>query len=199
MELDDLKQTWQQTPIKKNINTDIMDLLLHKSYGPVTALKRAFRKEIIVMLVLPVLILLSNVGNMDATLTSILFWSYVAFCIGVVVFASFSYRIVLKMEDMSGSVRANLERQINVLETRLKWNRIGIRIALLFFIILTEILPYFQHYRMLDKWHSLSPAIRFGTYAALLLLQYFVSRKVMERKFGAHLTYLKQVVKEMQY
>lgn len=199
MELDDLKQTWQQTPINKNLNTDIMDLLLHKSYGPVAALKKAFRKQIIVMLILPVLILLTNLGQIEATLSSVMFWSYVAFCIGVVIFASFSYRTVRKMEDMSGRVRANLEQQITILETRLRWNMIGIRIAMLFFILLTEILPYFQHYRMLDKWHSLSPAIRLGTYASLLLLQYFVSRKFMERKFGAHLRYLKELVKEMQY
>jgi hypothetical protein len=51
---------------------------------------------------------------------------------------------------------------------------------------------------MLDKWHSLSPIIRFGSYAALLLMQYFIARKIRERKVGRHLTYLKELVKEMQ-
>jgi len=42
MELDDLKQAWkQQKPITTSKNTDIMDLIQHKTYGPVSALKKA--------------------------------------------------------------------------------------------------------------------------------------------------------------
>jgi hypothetical protein len=85
-----------------------------------------------------------------------------------------------------------------LLETRLRQNLIGIRVALLFFIVLTEVLPYFQHFRMLNTWHSLSPFIRFGAYAALFLFQYFVSRTVSQRKFGQHIAHLKELVKQMQ-
>jgi hypothetical protein len=105
--------------------------------------------------------------------------------------------MVSKMERMDGMVRLNLEQQINVLETRLKWKMVGLRITLLFFIALTEVLPYFQSYRMLDMWHSLDPFIRFGTYAALLTLQYFMSSMVNKRKFGVHVDYLKELMKEM--
>jgi hypothetical protein len=80
----------------------------------------------------------------------------------------------------------------------MKWKIIGLRIVLLFFIVLVEVLPYFQHYRMLDKWHSLSAFTRFGSYAALLVLQYFVNRMVSERKFGGHIKYLKALMEEMQ-
>jgi hypothetical protein len=102
------------------------------------------------------------------------------------------------MEGMDGMVKSNLEQQIFLLETRLKQNIIGIRIALLFFIVLTEILPYFQNFRMLNTWHSLSPFIRFGAYTALLLFQYFVSRSVSQRKFGNHIAHLKELVNQMQ-
>jgi hypothetical protein len=199
MELDDLKQTWKQTETKKNINTDVMKLIQHKSYGPIAALKREFRKQIIVMMIIPLLLVMTNADDIVQVLTSVMFWSYVAFCIGVVAFAYYNYRIVKKMETMDGMVRSNLEQQVNILETRLKWKVIGVRIALLYFILLTEIVPYFQHYRMLDKWHALSPAIRFGSYAALLLLQYFVSGMIIRRKFGTHLNYLKDLVREIRY
>ena len=198
MELDDLKQTWKQTPIHKPVNTDIMELIQHKSYGPVTALKKSFSKQIKLMIVLPIFIFLTNLDDVPKVLTNIMFWSYIAFCLGLIIFSWFNYRIVQKMEVMDGIVKSNLEQQISILETRLKWHIIGVRLVFIFFMVLTEVLPYFQHYRMLDKWHSLSPFIRFSTYAGLLLLQYFSIRPILYRKFGQHLNYLKSLVREMQ-
>jgi len=198
MELDDLKNTWQQTPVIKNKNTDIMEILQHKSYGPVAALKRAFRKQIVLMFLIPLMLLATNSQDIHGVLTSILFWSYVAFCISIIAFAYYNYRIVSKMEGMDAMVKTNLEQQIHLLEKRAKWEVVGERGVLLFFIVLVEVLPYLQHYRMLDKWHNLPVAIRFGAYTVLLLLQYFLSKKIKERKVGRHLSYLKELVKEMQ-
>jgi uncharacterized protein involved in response to NO len=198
MELDDLKQTWKETNITKNKNTDIMDLMKHKSYGPIAALKREFRKQIVVMALLPLFLLFTTVDDISQIFTNVLFWSYAAFCLGMVIFASTNYRLVEKMGRMDGKVRLNLEQQIDLLEKRLKWKIVALRMTLLLFIVLVEVIPFFQHYRMLDKWHSLSPFIRFGSYAALLLLQYFSSRMVSERKFGAHIKYLKTLMNEMQ-
>jgi hypothetical protein len=198
MELDDLKQTWKETTIKKNKNTDIMDIMKHKSYGPIAALKKEFRKQIVVMALLPLFLLFTTVDDMSGIFSNVLFWTYLGFCLGMVIFALANYHIVEKMGAMDGMVRSNLEQQIDLLETRLKWKLVGLRVALVFFIILVEIVPYFQHYRMLDKWHSLSALIRFGSYAALLVLQYFVNRMVSERKFGGHIKYLKALMEEMQ-
>ena len=198
MELDDLKQTWKQTPIHKPVNTDIMELIQHKSYGPVVALKKQFFKQIRLMIILPFLIFFTNLDDVHKVLTSVLFWTYIAFCVGLIVFSWFNYRIVQKMEGMDAMVKTNLEQQISILETRLKWHFTGVRIAFIFFVVLLEILPYFQHYRMLDKWHSLSPLIRFSSYAAFLALQYFTARPILYRKFGQHLKYLKSLVDDMQ-
>lgn len=198
MELEDLKQTWEKTIIKKNKNTDIMDIMKHKSYGPIAALKREFRKQIIVMALLPLFLLITTIDDISKIYTNVLFWSYVAFCSGMIIFASMNYRIVEKMGRMDGKVLSNLEQQIDLLETRLRWKLIGLRVILLFFIALVEIVPHFQHYRMLDKWNSLSPLIRLGTYAAFFVLQYFLSKMVSERKFGGHINYLKSLMKEMR-
>jgi len=116
----------------------------------------------------------------------------------MIVFASMNYRIVEKMGTMDGMVKHNLEQQVDLLETRLKWKLIVLRIVLVFFVILLEVIPYFQHYRMLDKWHSLSPLVRFASYAGFFILQYFLSRVVSERKFGSHIKYLKDLMNEMQ-
>lgn len=197
MELDDLKQTWRQTSIKNNINTDIMELIQLKSHGPVAAMKRVFKKQITVMAIIPLVLITTNLNDVRIVFTSVMYWCYVVFCIGISVFAYYNYRIVSKMENMDGMVRANLEQQINLLESRKKLELIGMRAMLLFLIVLTEVVPYFQHYRMLDLWHSFSPIIRFSAYAVLLGMQYFINRRISQRNIGVHLAHLKELMNEM--
>lgn len=198
MELDDFKQAWKENKLKRNTNKDIMQMIQQKSYGPVEGLKRAFRKQMILMSILPVLIFLANAHDADSVLSSIMFWCYVAFCLGMALFAYYNYRIVDKLNSIDGILKSNLEKQINILEKRMQLNIIQLRIVMMFFIVLTEVVPYLQHFRMLDKWHSLHPLIRFGSYAALLILQYFASRALSKRKFGNHLNQLRELVKEME-
>ena len=199
MELDDLKHEWQQADKKHPLkNKDIMEMIQQESRGPVATLKKSFRKQMIAMTIVPLAILATNLHQVDKTLSSALFWFYILFCIGVIIFARMNYSVVKKMETMDGKVKSNLEQIIAVLETRLKQNLIGIRVALLFFVLLTEVLPYFQHFRMLNTWHSLSPLIRFGAYASLFIFQYYVSRSVSHRKFGKPIAQLKELVKQME-
>jgi hypothetical protein len=198
MELDDLKQSWKETPIPTPVNKNIMEMIQHKSYGPVAALKRGFRKQMIVMALMPFILLLTNASDISKPLTSVLYWSYVAVAIGVIIVAYYNYRIADKMQDMNGMVKANLEQQVSILQTRLRWKIIGLRIVFIFFIVLLEVLPYFQHYRMLDKWHSLPLLVRIAVYLGFLLLQYFISPVILQRKFGRHLNYLNTLVKEME-
>ena len=198
MELDELKKTWNHIQPPKTHNQNIMDIIQHTSDGPTAALKKSFRKQILILGIMPALLILTNINNVETTLTSIFFISYVAFCIGVILFSLYNYRIVRNMESGDGAVRSNLENQINLLETRLRMNNTGLRIVLLYFIILCEVVPFFQHFSMLDLWHSVHPVIRFLTYALLIVMQYYMSKKVSHEKFGRHLEYLKKLVKEMQ-
>jgi hypothetical protein len=198
MELDDLKQTWQESQLTKPSNTNIMELIQHKSYGPLAALKKAFRKQILLMIILPAYVVLTNTDDVGHALKSVMLWAYIAFVLGVIVFTYYNYRIVSKMESMDNLVKTNLEQQVNLLQTRMKWKKTGLMIALLFFILLAETVPYFQHYRMLDKWHSVAPGIRFLSYVSFLILQSFISTWVNERRYGRHLRYLKELANEMQ-
>lgn len=198
MELDELKNKWSSTPSPVSKNKNIMELIHHKKYGPMQELKKAYKKQIILMSIMPIVLVATNITNAGKTLTSMFFISYVIFCIGIILYSFYNYRIVEKMERMDAMVRTNLLQQINILETRLRLNLTGLRIVLLYFIILLEIAPYFQYFRMVEIWHTVHPVIRVAVYALLFLLQYYASRKVMERKFGRHLTYLKSLVKDME-
>jgi hypothetical protein len=103
-----------------------------------------------------------------------------------------------RMEIMDGDVNSNLQKQINSLEKRLRWKRIVLPLVTLFFSALLEILPVYQHFRMLDKWHTILPLSRVGIYAGFLVLQFFTNRWITRIKFGNHLDYLKNLLKEME-
>jgi hypothetical protein len=150
------------------------------------------------MSILPFVLLLTNLDNAYGVLRSVMFWSYTAFCVAVIIVAAMNYRIAARMEGLDQMVKPSLELHIQLLQRRLDQLIIGLRIALIYFIVLTEVLPYFQHYRMLAYWHSLSPFLRFGAYAAILAAQYFIGRKQLHYKFGRHLAHLKSLVGEMQ-
>jgi hypothetical protein len=198
MELDDLKQSWKAQTIESNKNTNIMEIIQHKNDGPVARLKKGFKKQMRIMLLMPLFIFVTNAMHAEGLLQSILFWSYVLFCIVMVIFFYFNYRIASRMESMEGNVKENLEHQTLLLEKRLRWKIIGLPIVTLFFVLLVEVLPYIQYYKMLNTWHGLSPLIRFGAYGFILLLQYFASRTIGERTFGAPIKHLKELLKEMR-
>jgi hypothetical protein len=199
MELDDLKHAWKQAnKIENPKNLNIMELIQNKNYGPVAQLKRSFKKQVIAMITVSIAIIANNIAHIEKTLSSALFWFYIIFCIGVIIVARLNYSVVKKIERMDGMVKSNLEHQIFILETRQKQKLIGIRVAMLFFIVLLEVLPYFQSFRMLNKWHSLSPFIRFAAYTVLFLFQYFMTGMVSRRGFARHIDYLKELVKQMQ-
>lgn len=198
MELDELKQTWQQSQSTKPLNTNVMELIQHKSYGPLAALKKAFLKHIALMMIVPAYVIIVTTDDVQRVFSSVILWYYVVFCLAVIVFSYLNYRMVSKMEVMDTLVKANLEQQVEMLETRMKWKKTGLAIALVIFILLLEIVPYFQNYRMLDKWHSVSPAIRYVCYATFLVFQYFAGTWVNKRRYGRHLEYLKELTNEMQ-
>lgn len=198
MELDELKQWWQQAPEQKQPTINIMDIIQHRSYGPLASLKRTYRKQMIVMAAFPFILLAANMKNIEGVLSSVLFWSYVAFCIGVILFAAYNYRIVKNMQTMDATVKTNLEQQVSFLEKRVQLELWGLRGVVLFFIVLLEVIPYFQHYRMLDKWHALPALTRIGVYAGFLVFQYFVSQRIKEKRVGRHIAYLKELMQQMQ-
>lgn len=197
MELDDLKQTWQQTEkTPKSENNDIIELIKHKSNGPVAALKKRFKKQMILILLLVAFII--NSFSHKQIFTDVMFWSYITFCIALCLFFYFNYRLVSKMECMDCMIKSNLEQQVNILEKRLKWQKVGKQTALVFFIVLSETLTYFANEPMLEKWHSVPLFIRLLVYASLFTIQYFISPLISKRKYGRHLSYLKQLLNEMQ-
>jgi len=198
MELEDLKQTWKRSETTiKPFNDNILQLIQNKSYGPVAELKRRFRKQIIIIPFLA-FIVTNNLSRNHLIFTDVLFWCYIAFCVIVCISFYLNYRLIAKMQCMDCLIKSNLETQLKTLETRLQWHLKGVRVVLLFFIILLEVLMYFNLEPSLYKWYAQPLLLRLVIYVGLLMLQYFISKLVYKRKYGKHLAYLKKLVTELQ-
>jgi hypothetical protein len=197
MELDELKQTWKQASAKQHQSQNIMEMIRKKSSGPVAALKHSFKKQVQLVLVLMIAIALSNARNLDNAAANILFWTYIAFCLCLMTFFYFNYRRTTALENMDGDLKTYIENYVTNMERRINAQYVAVRFVGLFFVLLLEILPYFSHSRMLDKWHALSPVIRLSLYAAFFILQYVAGNRFRQRKFGTHLFRLRQLLKDL--
>lgn len=197
MELDELKKIWNESPVKNKSNVTIMEQIHQKNYGPLASLKKSYQRQMLAMAIVPFVLVLLNLEQVDKLLGNVLFWSYVAFCIGMVVFSTYNYNIVKNLQAMDASVKNNLNQQVILLEKRAKLELAGFRGILLFLILLVEVVPYFQHYHLLDRWHSVFIVVRIGVYGLLLFLQWVISRRMMERKVGTHLAELKHLANQM--
>ncbi|GAA4467231.1 hypothetical protein GCM10023189_50530 [Nibrella saemangeumensis] len=198
MELDDLKQAWNQANQQPLKTPDIMNLIHHKSKGPIASLKTAFRKQMLAVGALMAAVIATQAQNVSSVSSHLLFWTYMGFCLGLLIMLYLNYRLTHQMESMDTRVKDNLEQHVIMLEQRLKWQNIGARLVIVFFILLLEVIPYYQSMRMLDTWHGLSPVVRFSSYAAYLVFQYFLSRTVAKNKFGKHLDRLKHLLNELR-
>jgi hypothetical protein len=198
MELDELKQAWNQEAEKQTTTPPIMELIHLKSKGPIASLKTAYRKQMIAVTALLSAVMVTQAKNVDSPASHLLFWTYVGFCFAMIAALYHHYRLTRKMETLEQPVKSNLEQYVALLERGMRWQSMGARLIILFFILLLEVIPLYQEVRMLDTWHALPPLIRAASYAAYLVFQYFLSRAITQRKFGRHLDHVKRLLGEVR-
>ena len=198
MELDYLKKPWQQATEKSRpADTNIMELIQNKSYGPVATLKNRFKKQMIIIPLLFsfVLVQLSWHHNIYYNIS---FWLFLIAGIAMSGYFLYSYLLISKLQHMEHPVKANLEKQVNLLEKGYKWRLMGVRTLFVVYIILLEMLMYYKQEPSLVKWYAQPLAIRLLCYAALAIAFFFITRIVVNYKYGKHIRYLKELVQQMQ-
>jgi uncharacterized integral membrane protein len=198
MELDDYKLSWKQEHQTQTKTPDIMKLIHQRSKGPIASLRTSFKKQMMAVGALTSIVIATQARNVDSMPSHLLFWTYIVFALAMTGAFYINYRLTGRMESMEEKVTANLEKHVTMMEQRLNWQLIFARVVILFFIFLLEVIPLYQNVRMLDTWHNLSPLIRFSSYAAYLVFQYFLSRAVTQKKFGKHLDHIKSLLAEVK-
>jgi hypothetical protein len=198
MELDDLKQPWLESAKNiKPLNTNVMEIIQNKSYGPAAQLKRNFRKMIIIIPMVVTMIIVTLSKKHDI-FSDVLFWFYIIFIFSMMLFFYYNYRLINKMQCMDCLVKSNLEKQVKTLENGFKLRLVIIRGAFIIFIVLLEVLMYYQQEPALAKWYAQPVTVRMPAYAILITAWYFITKLVFRTKYGKHIQNLKNLVQQME-
>jgi hypothetical protein len=197
MELDDLKESWKQTNENiKPINKNIMETIQNKNYGPLATLKKRFRKP---MIFLPFILAygIFNAQKLKAPLGNLMLCLLITLAITALAYFFYSYNIIKNLENVNTNVKDNFERQLKKLEQSFKWRLTVVRSIFVVFIVALELQMAFSK-NLLTEWVTVSVGIRLLVYAAVLAFIYFLTQTILRRKYHKHITYLKQLVDQMQ-
>ena len=197
MELDELKEKWRQagtheTPSRNSFKT----IFRRRDQGPVAALKRNFRRQIIILSI--VFFLFVHEFQNRELLNNVFFLWYAVCALLLCAFFFVNLQLVKRLETAGETLTAHVKSEIVLLEKRMKWQRVFTFVAIASLIVLLEVLPFFSDERMLNKWHSLAPVIRVSAYAALLLFRYFAGKLIAHRRYGRHVERLKKIMDETE-
>ena len=198
MELDDLKKPWLESAKNiKRLNTNVMEIIQNKSYGPAAQLKRNFRKMIIIIPIV-VTMLIVNLSKKHDIFSDVLFWFYIVFISSMMLFFYYNYRLINKMQCMDCLVKSNLEKQLKTMENGFKLRLVITRGSFIIFIVLLEVLMYYHQEPALAKWYAQPPPIRMSAYAILITAWYFITKLVFRTRYGKHIQNLKNLVQQME-
>ena len=193
MELDQLKQQWQKASAQDTPpHRDVRHILRQAGKGPLASLKRNFRKQIILLVL--VFFIIANQFRDRGLFNNLFVQFYLVFCLSLCIFFYYNYRMVKRLEKTDHPLIDHLINQVTLLEKRMRWHRMFTRIAVIVLILLVEIIPLFHNDRMLQKWHAVAPLIRIAVYAGFILLHYYVGKKLAGRRYGQHLQRLKNLL-----
>ncbi len=198
MELDNLKQTWQESSnILKPLNNNTMELIQNKSYGPLASLISKFKTQ---LLSIPLFIglFIYQLVTKPQLFQSPSIW--VLYLIGLVLSIYFVYNYLLasKLQNPSESVKFNMEIQLKKLETGFKWFRV---VAAIFYILIPvalELALYFNIEKDFQEWGQVNIYIRVLTYIAGFVFMKLLSKRWFKKEYGEHLQNLKRLIEQMQ-
>jgi hypothetical protein len=196
MELDELKQSWQKATEKMELpNRDVLELIQHRSEGPVAQLKRRFRKGMILILLVTGFSLIELHGKSD--LSEIMKWYLAGFCGMILIYFYLSYRLVSKMQEMQETVKANLQRQVHLLKTGLKWRLIVTRSMFVLYMVFLEAYMYLRPKDGLTQWRALPTGERLVIYAGIFLFMYLLTKYATTHRYKRHIEHLERLTEQM--
>lgn len=206
MELDSLKEAWgkQETTDLITKNTDIMELVQHKSYGPIATIKRKLTWQLVpIPIFLGVILLQIIIKPALLDKFKVLFseqplfmWGASAAMILLVAQFGFSYILLQKVQKTDLSIKGAVEKNLTLFEKSLKAQRVVGIIILTIFILLIEFgnkLPG----KEFDLLFSLNSEVRTLLYVAVLVFYFYFSKIMFQRQFGQHINFLKETLSKL--
>ena len=199
MELDDFKNSWNRSGENATITSKnkLMELIQHKSYGPLAILKATLARQFI-FIPFTYAVLLWQVIRRPELRTDPFFGLFISMILIASVFFTIAYFNVEKIQPAEGNVKTNLKRQIASLERIL----LGYRLTIFAGVILLSVFLEIFHDRgtalLMQEWYELAFMVRLGAYILLLVIGFFGSAKIFHQQFGQHIQNLKELIQQLE-
>jgi Ca2+/Na+ antiporter len=207
MELDELKNLWQQDTVHpKDSALRLNELLARKSNSPLSKMKRNLNWELWAIIVLYGTSILFYFTAWNGKMESV-GWFMLALALLFFLYYFLKIRLINKMANPAGQVKQTLQHQITTLETFVRLYFIAgtvlIPVSMLFFGRL-----YYIHSRYIKPGNILFPSdenpiwkvllawtllISVITYFSLLMNKWYVNKL-----YSRHINKLKSILKEME-
>jgi hypothetical protein len=204
MELDNLKELWQQQE-PGMASENLSRLLAKKSKGPIAKMKRNLRIELIVVVVTYGLAILYFLTALAGQLNS-LAWLYLFLAIVFIIYFARKNRLLNEMECVACQVKSNLSKQVVTLEKYIRFYLIAgtaiIPILALYsyFVLIPKI--WFIHGNRNLPETSLTILTEMLVWLlatlALTVVCYFLNKWYVKKLYGNHIDKLKLMLEQME-
>ena len=197
MELDDLKKMADlATENYKPVNNNTMELINHKSQSTLAHLAQKIKMSLFPF---PITVVLFSIvfGTNAQAFHSVLMWMLLGILFIEFINLLFSYGLVKKLQDPSGSTKENLIAKISSLQKSFKnQSLITLNLYSLMAVVL-EMVMYYHADANFSGWFEIPVVLRISFYFVFLVIQFILKKYFYKKQFGKHLENLKNLLQEL--
>lgn len=196
MELDDLKQVWQQQPSGADTGSEALQkLMLGKSKGPIARIRRNLNRELWVVLASYALVIFFYM-----VVDKSRYW-HVAILLVVILLSFFIYyfkkkRLLNEMDNTSSNVKHTLERQVKLLSQYVRFYFISGTVG----TPLAFLVAYFMVQSRMPKGIVYSQFFSWPLWVGLgclTLVSYFLNKWYVNKLYGKHVEKLRELISQL--
>lgn len=195
MELDDFKQDWRKSAEQiQTPNYNLNNLLASQSGGPLSALKKKYKNQVIL---LPIAAAFLGVVMVQKPILqqSAFIWFIIPVMLLLALMYYRDYRLILDIEQTNvNSLKSSLQENITLLNRNAKQQLHFTRIILVVFIIILEATMYYQHTADFSFWQGTLLPIRIAFYALMLFIQPYITKYFFNLSFGRYIKHLQELL-----
>lgn len=197
MELNDLKQNWNETTsLQSHFKNNIMDMIKSKSNGPASILESKFKKQLLALPALPILIAIQFYRTPHMLNNPAIWFLY---SLGIISggYVLYNYLIIKKLQHPQFAVKENIETQIKKLENSFKVFRMFMSLVYILVPIGLELAIKYKLQTGLEQWYDVNLIIRILVYIGGLIGMYFLTRRWFQLTYRYLLSNLKNLAKQL--
>lgn len=204
MELDHLKELWQQQEPEK-VSGSLRQFLGKKSHGPIAKMKRNLLYELIVVIITYGVAIIYFFTSFAGRLNS-LAWIYLILTVIFIIYFIMKNKLLNEMDCMACQVKSNLSRQVDTLEKYVRnYLIVGTAVFPMFilytyFVVIPEASFIKGNDHLSEKglpffWETTIWVI---ATIVLTIIIYYLNKCYVKKLYGKHINKLKLMLEQME-